>query len=489
MDTSEPDQAIVANGVNGATGAYLLPPQTEQQVAESAAGEPQDTEQLNVLRELFQQSTQPHLGALFDVDLTDPKDAGWAIVFHTDEDPAVKAAFQPLIEHRQRQIGNDSIVKVLEYRDGEMVPQWLVRHKIGLGDIDPEKMPFYILLVGSPSRIPFLFGHLLDAVYGVGRLYFDTNDDYKAYIASVIDYETAGSIPNSKEVYFFGPQHIADQPTRLSATSLVKPLGGVEAGQPGVLDRLAKSKFKLAYNGHYLAPEASTKQALQDVFRPAAGKPTPALLFTASHGLGWPLGDTRQKSAQGALLCQDFPGIGLGPVKPEHYFAASDLPADARVKGLVCFHFACFGVGTPKDDRFRHTDGVVPPDIARDPFFSALPQALLSHPNGSALGVIGHVERAWPNSITTTGAGVQLLPFTNAISYILLGNPLGYALKDFNERYAALSTSLGAMLEKKGFGLPISDSDLATTWTARNDAEAYVLFGDPLVSIRKELLA
>jgi len=39
-------------------------------------------------------------------------------------------------------------------------------------------------------------------------------------------------------------------------------------------------------------------------------------------------------------------------------------------------------------------------------------------------------------------------------------------LKDFNERYAALSTSLGALLEKKSFGLPISDSDLAATWTS-----------------------
>lgn len=489
MDTSETDQSIIANGINGATGAYLLPPQTDQQAAQSAASEPQDKDRLNALTSLSKQSSQAHLGALFDIDLTDPKDAGWAIVFHSAEDPAVKAALQPLIEHRQKQIANDDIVKVMEYRDGETVAQWLVRYKMGMGDIVPEKVPFYILLIGSPSKIPFLFGHLLDAVYGVGRLYFDTVDEYKAYVSSVIDYETAASIPNSKDVYFFGPQHIADKPTRLSATSLVKPIAGADPAQTGVVDRLAKSKFKLAYNGHYLSPQDSKKQALTDIFRPAAGKPTPALLFTASHGLGWPLGDKRQKGAQGALLCQDFPGMGFGPVQPEHYFAAADLPADARVKGLVCFHFACYGIGTPRDDRFTHTEGVAPQQIAPDPFFSALPQALLSHPNGSALGVIGHVERAWPNSITTTGAGAQLLPFINALSYILIGNPLGYALKDFNERYAALSAILGGMLEKKSFGLPISDSDLAATWTSRNDAEAYVLLGDPLVSIRKELLA
>jgi len=45
-------------------------------------------------------------------------------VFHKDENPAVKAAFQPLVNHRRKKIANDNIVKELEYRDGETVPQW-----------------------------------------------------------------------------------------------------------------------------------------------------------------------------------------------------------------------------------------------------------------------------------------------------------------------------------------------------------------------------
>jgi hypothetical protein len=267
---------------------------------------------------------------------------------------------------------------------------------------------------------------------------------------------------------------------------LLKPLAAGDGDQPSIVDRLAKGKFRLAYKARYLEPVASTKQALQDTFRPTASSPRPCLLFTASHGLGWPLGDPRQADAQGALLCQDLARIGVGPVESNHYFAAADLPQDADVHGLVCFHFACFGVGTPREDRFVHNDGTAPPQIAPHAFFSRLPQALLTHPNGSALGVIGHVERAWPGSIRTIGAGPQLVPFVNALSFILIGKPLGYALKDFNERYAALSASLGTLLENKLAGLPVPDRQLTALWTARNDAEAYALFGDPGACLRRD---
>jgi hypothetical protein len=60
----------------------------------------------------------------------------------------------------------------------------------------------------------------------------------------------------------------------------------------------------------------------------------PALFFSASHGMGgWPPGHADQRARHGALLCQDWPGIGQ--IGQNHYFAASDLPADARIHGLV----------------------------------------------------------------------------------------------------------------------------------------------------------
>src|SRR5262245_46773154 len=113
MTPNQPElENFTANGINGATGEFLLPPLTVEELAERAATQPTDA--LDAPQQIARDANKPHLGALFDIDLTDIKQAGWAIVFHTAEDPAVEAALQPLIDHRRKQIGNDSIVKTLE---------------------------------------------------------------------------------------------------------------------------------------------------------------------------------------------------------------------------------------------------------------------------------------------------------------------------------------------------------------------------------------
>jgi len=63
---------------------------------------------------------------------------------------------------------------------------------------------------------------------------------------------------------------------------------------------------------------------------------------------------------------------------------------------------------------------------------------------------------------------------------------VGYALKDFNERYAALSTGLATMLKKKQVSNTLDNEAYVTTWVQRNDAEGYILLGDPAARLRVE---
>jgi len=85
--------------------------------------------------------------------------------------------------------------------------------------------------------------------------------------------------------------------------------------------------------------------------------------------------------------------------------------------------------------------------------------------------------------------GPQLLPYQNTIGRILIGQPVGHALKDFNERYAALSASLSGILEEISFGAHVSDDELAAAWIERNDAQNYIIVGDPAARLRVEAMS
>jgi hypothetical protein len=387
---------------------------------------------------------------------------------------------QPLINHRSSQVP-DHLVKILEYRPGESWEEWLGRYQVAPGTVDPSKIPYYLLLVGDPAALSFLIGHLLDVEYGIGRLHFDTPQAYAAYAESIIAYETDIGIANGKEVVFFGPRHNFDQATKMSADYLVNPLAD---GKPAVNGQAAVPGVaaQWGYTTRKIWGTEATKAELLNTICPPAGTKPPAFLFTASHGMGFPLGNTIQEKAQGALLCQDWPGFGS--INPDFYFSAEDVPSTAKLSGMVLFHFACYGAGTPQFDQFIHKPGQAPPAIAEKPFLSALPKTWLSHPSGGALACIGHVERAWGTSIIPSQTGPQIQTFQNAIGRILIGQPLGYALKDFNERYAALSTSLAATLQQAGWGSPPDPDTLVMQWIERNDAEGYILIGDPAVKLR-----
>ncbi|MET0745192.1 MAG: hypothetical protein ABWY78_17605 [Microvirga sp.] len=470
------DERIITNGVNGLTGEYLLPPLDPAEVAAWAKEPPEDPAVVAQLRQLHTAMTEESFGVPFDVDPSNVEQAGWAVVFGAEEGNDVKSALEPLIEHRRRRIG-EARTKVLEHRPGEGWTDWLARHRTAPGNIHPDKVPYYLLLIGGPNHIPFSLQYLLDTEYAVGRLDFDDAAGYRTYVAGLIDYEETDAAPHEAAATFFGTRHPFDGATQLSADSLVRPL--IQSFQRG--GRFASAVPR--YRFDEVLGEPATKDNLGEIFSGSGASGRPALFFSASHGMGgWPSGHAEQRARHGALLCQDWPGIGQ--IGEAHYFGATDVPADARVHGLVAFFFACFGAGTPKQDAFAHMPGEQPPDLAPEAFVSALPKRLLSHPQGGALAAIGHIDRAWGYSFVSGGEG-QLLPFQNALGRILLGQPVGYAMKDFNEKYAALSANLASLLEEVGYNnRSISEAGLARVWTERNDAQNYVVLGDPAAALK-----
>ena len=274
---------LYINGIDGKTGQYLLKPLTLKDLTCYITGEA-DKNLLLWLQRILRLVRTGHLG-FGDNNPADITEVGWGVVFHENESEAVKTAIEPLIQHRRSQMGSVDLVKTLTYHTNEQFKEWLGRHGLAPGSKDPAKIPYYLLLVGSPERIPFGFGHLLDIDYSVGRLDFDRPEDYAAYVATVITYENANSLLNGREAVFFATRHPFDPATHLSADELVKPLAD---GSPASGPNPAKLPVTQGQNFQQrkLLGTNATKAKLSEVFAPPAGSKPPAFLFTAGHGMG-----------------------------------------------------------------------------------------------------------------------------------------------------------------------------------------------------------
>lgn len=462
-------QMLYFNGLDATTGSYALPPMSGNDLARFIQGT-EAPDNLNELRFRYQQSQQKHLGVKEGVDPKNLAETGWGVIFAYDANPAIKEALGELLALREQQAG--AYFKIYEgvdgYRPGEQKPHFLARHGSGPGPADPAKVPYYLLIVGDPETIPYQFQYQLDVQYAVGRIYFETLQEYANYARNVVLAET-GAVKLPRQVSLFSPANLDDPATELSTEQLMLPLHAQLSAAH------ADWEFTLC------AREQATKSQL---IRLLGGDQTPALLVTASHGMGFPHSHHFQVAHQGALLCQEWPGPmqWQGPIPQDFYFAGDDLTSSANLLGLVTFCFACYGAGTPLYDDFAAQAFKKRTAIATAPFVARLPMKMLGQ-SGGALAMIGHIERAWGCSFLWHGAGAQTTVFESTLARLLTGYPVGAALEYFNERYAELSTVLSMELEEIEFGKQIDPYELSSMWTANNDARGYAVLGDPAVRL------
>ena len=204
----------------------------------------------------------------------------------------------------------------------------------------------------------------------------------------------------------------------------------------------------------------------------------PSLLFTASHGLGWPR-HPDQGLRQGAFIGQDWAGLGIVP-QPSDCVAASDVADNARVHGLIAFFFACHAAGTPNYEQFPANVREAPRRISEQHSIAALPSAY------SGIQMAG----PWPLLATLSEHGLTQSNLPGSVPAFCLSATFSAALCGanllatpcaiFRDRITAASVRL---IELQSQAVD-DETELITTWAERNDARNYIILGDPAARLR-----
>lgn len=522
MNRTTLDEPVYLNGINADTGEYLSEPVPLRQWFDVVRRQGMERDPLDELRYRVQSREGAMRGVMPEYgDGSDLSKAGWGMVFPAQADPqqvqAILQAMGSLVERRRDQTGPR--FRIYQGRDGfrwnrgrpESKNDFLQHNGAGVGPVDPKRMPYYLLIVADPQSIPFRFQYELDVQYAVGRIYFQTLEEYAAYARSVVMAEEASSVFMDRDsrqqnhmrglsmagdsrpqdharsvvmaednrsqgrprAVFFGVANPDDPATQTSAEHLIAPLyryAAEKAPQTG-----------LGWQVEQVPPTQADRQTLLSLL---GGARTPAFLMTAGHGWSWLQPDARQTRYQGALVCQDWQGPRADKVSRAHVVAGEDIPDEAVLTGSVIFHFACYSAGTPYwPDTGSPTRKPRQPAAFR-PFLGALPTRLLGLPEGGALAVIGHVERAWSYSFRWGRLDSQTQSYQSLLFQLMSGKPVGLAMEQMNMRYAEIATMLAHDLaEASAEPDSVDPLQLFSEWTATNDARSYVVLGDPAARI------
>ena len=457
------------------SGQLLFPPATEEAFADSL--EAALSHNAQGLKRLTQ-ATGAAVAFRGEVtrsvlDAGDPRQAGWALLV-AKKDPRRQELIE-VLERLAVHRGMSNPASPLEF-GGEPEEEWgaWLQDNFFARQLAGDKVPQYILMVGGPGVLPFKLQSLLDTVANVGRVDFDSVAELGQYVDKLLRLEAAPEPSVRREVVLFGPDGGPQDPTYFSREYMIKPLS----------DYVGSA---LRFRATALTGHEATKQKLVE----ALCGTSPALVYTASHGLGL-AGETldRQKRYNGALCCQ-----AAGPLGAEDLFSADDVPADEPfLEGSVFFQFACYGYGTPAQSDYTHWLQNVPGRCADEDFVAALPKRLLAHPRGP-IAYVGHLDTAFLHGFADQDEPqvadrwhTRIQPFVHAVQSLLQVQPSGLAMEDMNKRFAVCNTLLTSTYDRLQRGTFSWTTEgrkrFVDSWIMRSDAQNYMVFGDPAARLR-----
>lgn len=362
---------------------------------------------------------------------------------------------------------------------------WVKDH-VERPELDERDIPYYRLLLGDLHEIPLSVQQALTVHGLVGRLAFDRDEDYEAYIAKLLAQER-GVVPDIWPDLTLYTVRDGTTETTIMHDALVAR----------VHDNLCRD-FDLhdwAHQAHQYVVEPASSAHLHDWAKAAQA----SVLFTLSHGIGTPrqgwLGkQERQRRFQGAM--------SFGKSDLLH---SRDIATGPFLAGGVWFMHACFSAGTPGysvyqpwlqrlAERGKVNNELVgqvlhslPTDGGR-PFIAELPKVALAKSDGP-LGFIGHIDLAWNYGFgdqhdRETGHGKRIGVLQGVLNGLSQGHRFGACFHHLTHYLnATIASEFPAVLQHASGDRLMTNPRYMHLWMMREDLRGYALLGDPAARI------
>ncbi len=437
---------IFTNGLDAETGTPIINNFKLKNFSENIL------KKISVYKRSFIKTADYRVSRNYFFDMQEKNKTGWALILHK-KDKRIGKELKKLIHYRKG--------KIIYYEDEQ---PYEFMNKYNGWDKEFKKLPYYLLIAGSPSAVPLKLQYLLDASRSVGRLFFYDIKRYRMYAEKVVSYKTV--LP--QKMLFFATAHNDDDPTAYSLKYMINPL------------------IKNFIDNEYIVKSLLRNNATEKKFFNEINKKNYDIMFSATHGIGIKQKTADKKFLQGSIVCQDVKYNDNLLKNNRGLITGIDIDNGKSVKTKIWFMFACYSGGTLKQSDFSFwvpkyvSDDLKQYQAKKESFFGYLPQAALADPAGP-YAIIAHIDPAWIFSFMDDERNsIRLLPFIKTLKRLMHKVTVVRSLRDFNSRYAAYSILLlNYVMDHLERGEKINPLTLSNLWVARQDAQNYILFGDP----------
>jgi len=405
--------------------------------------------------------------------LDDLEEQGWGVVAPEGErGDRLLELIRDLVVHRERIQRRP--VQVFRAPPGLDAAE-AIRWKQGVYQspkLSPRDRPNYLLILGDLHEVSLDVQQELAGELMIGRLAFRQDEHYSAYAAKVIRWEQALPASPDPRLLLLSVRD-GTHSTEIAFSALVEPC------QEEVRKEMERGLFPSVQLETMAAPKLKEELLSWGAMR------MPSVVVSTSHALtdpirGWDSPEA-QREFQGALLIS---GHGGGA------FSAADVVGRVFLPGGVWLMLAAHSAGTPGSDRYgpileqSRLDRIQVSTHAKVPFVAALPQALLSTPEGP-LAVIGWVSMGLVSVFVDLAKGRRKLSrFLDLLRVVCRGGRVGTAMARFYRDIPALTSEAITLFEREQAMNSLNwrqpdEEHRALIQLERHSLRDIILLGDP----------